>query len=104
MYFAIPFIAAYIVYAYVYRGRIKEVNQKIDSINRLVEAMEKDEIIIGMIQDFKKDFTLFKNDVNSELKSLRTEVTTLKTKAGFIGSLSGGVVSVIVAVIVSLIK
>ncbi len=66
--------------------------------------MEKDELIISMIRDLKSDFTTFKSEVNGELNSLIVEVTTLKTKAGFVGALSGGVVSIITAVIVAYIK
>ncbi|MFZ7121798.1 MAG: hypothetical protein ACOWWH_12730 [Eubacteriaceae bacterium] len=84
MYIIIPLIAAYFVYYYTYRDKIKEIDKRIVKIK---EFMDKEDIIIGMVKDLKSDFVEMRKEVNY----LSKEVSSLKTKAGIISFLSAGI-------------
>lgn len=98
MAYLIPLLSAYVVYLYTYRKATK-VKLKIHTLEKKINNMDKDDLIMQFMTDFKKDFVEFRVEVNSELKGLRKEVTTLKTKASMIGGLSGLVSALIVVII-----
>lgn len=95
----IPIVAAYIVYLYTFKPKIKDLQNRLQNINKKIEDMEKDEIIIMMLRDFKTEFNSFKKSVTEDMSILSKEVTTLKTKAGIISGLvaavSTGVISIL---------
>ncbi len=104
MQYLIPFISAFVVYMYIYKVGEKEIRKRIDSINSLVDAMDKEDLIIDIVKDLKTDFNAFQKEIRRDMITLNREVTTLKTKAGMIAFVAAGISSGVMGLMFKLLS